>query len=322
METTVSVESASINRATDLLKKRTMSNSYIKLLQKRHFLLCDVLPFVGFILAIACLWGKPIGVVDIAVFLGMWFLTSVGITVGYHRYFTHRAFQAHPIVRILLVILGSTGAEGPVLSWVANHRHHHRYSDEVGDTHSPHLHGTGWRNQLYGFWHAHLWWKVEYDYPNPLYYAPELLRDKTICKLNQLYFVWVILGLVFPAVVAFILTGNWIGTWYGFLWGGVIRLYLGQQTTWCINSICHLFGTRAFDTKEKSTNNLWLALPTFGESWHNNHHAFQNSAKFGLQWWQIDIGYWVIVALQSLGLAWDVNQPTPEMMQSKSVRSL
>jgi stearoyl-CoA desaturase (delta-9 desaturase) len=161
-----------------------------------------------------------------------------------------------------------------------------------------------------------------YDYPNPLYYAPELLRDKTICKLNQLYYVWVILGLVFPAVVALSLTGTWSSAWHGFLWGGVIRLYLGQQATWCINSICHLCGSRAFDTKEKSTNNLWLAMPTFGESWHNNHHAFQNSAKFGLQWWQIDIGYWVILTLQRLGLVWDVNQPTPEMMQSKSVRSL
>ncbi|HEY9812800.1 MAG TPA: acyl-CoA desaturase, partial [Candidatus Sericytochromatia bacterium] len=220
MEASFSVESVSISRANELLKKKTMSNSYIKLLQKRHFLLCDVLPLIGFIVAIACLWGKPISIVDITVFLGMWFLTSVGITVGYHRYFTHRAFQTHPFIRILLVIFGSTAAEGPLLSWVANHRHHHRYSDEVGDTHSPHLQGTGWRNQLYGFWHAHLWWKISYDYPNPLHYAPELLRDKTICKVNQLYFVWVILGLVFPAVVAFSITGNWSSTWHGFLWGG------------------------------------------------------------------------------------------------------
>ncbi|MBD2097357.1 acyl-CoA desaturase [Trichocoleus sp. FACHB-591] len=294
-------------------KKNLISNRYIKLMQKRHFLMCDVLPLVGFVVAIVVLWNKSLTAIDGIVFLGMCFLTSTGITVGYHRLFTHRSFNAHPLIRNLLVILGSTSAQGPLLSWVANHRHHHGFSDQLEDTHSPHTAGNRWL----GLWHSHLSWKWEYDYPNPVFYAPELLRDQAIQKVSRWYYLWIILGLLFPAVVTGILTQTWLGVWHGFWLGGVIRLYVAQQTTWCINSVCHLWGQHPFQTRDRSVNNFWLALPTAGESWHNNHHAFQHSAKFGLYWWQIDLGYWVIRLLQIMGLVWDVTVPTELMIQAK-----
>jgi stearoyl-CoA desaturase (delta-9 desaturase) len=297
------------------LKKRLISNSYIKLMQKRHFLLCDVAPLIGCMIAIALLWHESLTLVDGIVFLGMCFLTSTGITVGYHRLFTHRSFNAQPFIRQLLVILGSMSAQGPVLSWVANHRHHHRFSDQPEDTHSPHTAP----NKLLGLWQSHLFWKWEYEYPNPVYYAPELLRDQAILKVSRWYYGWIVLGLVFPAIVTGIVTQSWIGAWHGFWLGGVIRLYFAQHTTWCINSVCHLWGQRPFQTSDRSVNNIWLALPTAGESWHNNHHAFQNSAKFGLYWWQIDLGYWVIRLLEITRLAWDVTVPTEAMIQAKKI---
>lgn len=247
----------------------------------------------------------------------MYALTITGITVGFHRFFSHSAFQTSNAVKIFLAIAGSMAAQGPVIHWVSNHRRHHQYSDKIGDSHSPHLESIGKFRWLRGLWHAQVGWLFTNEVTNSAMFAKDLLRDPVITKLNHYYLVWLILGLLLPAVIAGVLQQTWMGFISGFLWGGMVRVCLAHHFTWSVNSIMHLFGRRSFETSDRSTNNIWFALPTFGEAWHNNHHTFQNSAKFGLRWWQIDIGYWIINLLEKARLVWDVKIPTKTMIEAK-----
>ncbi|BAZ21945.1 putative fatty acid desaturase [Kalymmatonema gypsitolerans NIES-4073] len=296
---------------------KTISSNYLKGLQLRHFLLYDVLPGVGSAIAIGLLWLQPISLIEISLLVGMWVLTGIGVTVGFHRHFTHRSFQTSTPIRVLLTILGSMAAQGPLTSWVALHRRHHEYSDRPEDPHSPRLHGEGIWGRIRGLWHSHFSWMMAHEYPNIVHYAPDILRDKAVMKTSRLYSVWILLGLVIPAILGGVLSGTLQGAGLGFLWGGVVRIFLVGNTVWAINSFGHVYGSRPFKTSEYSTNNVWLAVSSLGESWHNNHHAFQSSAKFGLWWWQIDFGYWVIRGLEILGLAWDVKAPTPKMIEAR-----
>jgi stearoyl-CoA desaturase (delta-9 desaturase) len=221
----------------------------------------------------------------------------------------------------VLAVLGCMAAQGPVVSWVAVHRRHHERSDKPGDPHSPNpaLLGGGAFGTLRGLWHAHVGWLTNHEYPNPVHYAPELLRDRVLARINRHYLLWVALGLLMPAAIGGLLHGTWLGAFQGFLWGGVVRMVVVDNSVLSINSFSHVFGSHEFETDDHSRNNPWVALPTFGESWQNNHHAFASSAAIGLRWWQVDLGYGLIVVLEQLGLVWGVRRPTPAMIASKRV---
>jgi stearoyl-CoA desaturase (Delta-9 desaturase) len=230
-------------------------------------------------------------------------LTALGITVGYHRLFTHRSFETNRTVQFVLAILGSMAVEGPLLKWVAVHRRHHQYSDTLDDPHSPHKEGDGLFALMRGLWHAHVGWFFQPDAPDLPHYVKDLNQSGVLRTVSCLFPLWVILGVIIPAALGGLLTGTWIGALTGLLWGGLARIFLVHHVTWSINSICHLWGSQPFRTGDDSRNNFVFGVLGFGEGWHNNHHAFPTSARFGLRWWQIDLGYWFICALAVLGLA-------------------
>lgn len=279
-------------------------------------------PFVGFAAAIALLWGRGFDWVHLTLFLSMYAITAIGVTVGYHRYFTHRAFRTTRPVQCLLAIFGAMALEGPVLKWAAMHRFHHQHSDRPGDPHSPHVHddhehGEGFLGVIRGFWHAHMGWMFLPD-PKELYrYVPDLSTDRLLRVVSNLWVFWAILGMLIPAVLAGCITHSWMGALLGFLWGGLARIFLVHHVTWSINSVCHLWGTRPFRSHDHSRNNFLFGLIGLGEGWHNNHHAFPTSARHGLRWWEIDFSYYIIRALAFLDLAWDIKLPTRDRLSSK-----
>lgn len=290
-------------------------NERAQKLARRVALVTVLIPFAGFIAAIAMLWGRSVGLVELSLLAGMYAATVLGVGVGFHRLITHRAFQTGSAVKVVLTVLGSMAAEGPVLFWAATHRRHHSFSDRAGDPHSPYLHGEAPLGLLRGFWHAHTGWMFEPELTGWAYYVPDLLRDATIFRLNTLYFIWVGAGLLIPAALGGLLHWTWSGVLYGFLWGGLVRIFLAHHTTWSINSICHIYGSRPFHNRDQSTNNLLMALLSFGEGWHNNHHAFPTSARHGLRWWEIDVSGYVIILLEKMGLARNVKVPTARMIE-------
>ena len=208
-----------------------------------------------------------------------WLIIGMGVTVGYHRYFTHQAFETGSPVRLVLAILGSMSAQGPLVAWVSTHRRHHQLSDREGDPHSPNLNEPGIRGRLKGIWHAHFGWMSSHALPNPMRYARDILRDRLLMRISRMYYCWVALGVLLPGIVLGLVRGNVYGFLSGCLWGGFLRIFVTSQFVWSINSLCHSIGSRPFRTREQSTNNALLALPTCGEAWHNNHHAFPKSAR-------------------------------------------
>jgi len=277
-----------------------------------------VVPFLGLVVAVYEVWGWGVSWMELAVLLVMYTATGLGVTVGYHRLFAHRSFDALQPVRFILAVLGSMAVQGPVLKWVATHRRHHQHSDQIEDPHSPHHHGGGISGVFKGFWHAHVGWIFQADYPNLGRYVQDLYSDRLVRVTSRLFGVWVFLGLLIPAVVGGLLSGTWTGALLGFLWGGLVRIFLGHQVTWSINSVCHLWGSRPFDRNDHSRNNLIFGVLGLGEGWHNNHHAFPSSARHGLKWWQLDVSYLVIRALAMLGLARQVRVPARAKMNSSS----
>jgi stearoyl-CoA desaturase (delta-9 desaturase) len=234
----------------------------------------------------------------------------IGIEVGFHRHFSHAAFRAPRPVRYALAIAGSLAVQGPVIFWVAIHRRHHRFSDRPGDPHSPHLHGGGVVGTAWGLFHAHVGWLFQPEDTDWRLYVPDLLRDRSVFDANLRYGYWVLLGLAIPAVAGGLLHHSWSGAGQGFLWGGLVRIFLAQHVTWSVNSICHWAGSQSFATRDRSTNNLWLALISAGGSWHHNHHAFPHSARTALRWWQIDPSWWFIRCLGAAGFATNVRLPS------------
>jgi stearoyl-CoA desaturase (Delta-9 desaturase) len=268
-----------------------------------------IVPFAGMATAIALFWRNGVDVVDLVLLGIMYALTTLGVGVGFHRLITHGAFKTGPVVKTVLVVLGSMAAQGPVFFWAAIHRRHHAHSDRPGDPHSPHVHGSGAWQTLRGLWYAHTGWLFDTEFADfGLYvkYVPDLLRDRLLYRLHRLYAIWIVLGLALPAAAAGVATSSWSGAFHGLVWGGFARIFLLHHASWSINSICHMFGSQTYRVADRSVNNLWLAIPSFGESWHNNHHAFPSSAMHGLRWWQVDLNGYAIRFLQALGLAWDV----------------
>jgi stearoyl-CoA desaturase (delta-9 desaturase) len=287
--------------------------------ERRMAFLVVGLPFAGFIGAVACLWGHGVNGTDLALCLGLAAITILGITAGFHRLFTHRSFEAHAGIRWLLGVAGSMAAQGPLLYWVACHRRHHQSSDTADDPHSPHGARATWLGGLGGLWHAHVGWMFSHE-PEPWgRYVPDLLRDPLTFRLHRLYFLWVVIGLLLPAALGGLLGGSWAGVWTGLCWGGLVRTFLVHHATWSVNSICHTFGTTPYKTGDQSKNNAVCALLTFGEGWHNNHHAFPTSARHGLEWWQLDITFHVIRLLAWVGLARDLRTPSAAVRAARRV---
>ena len=315
-----------MNNQINSLRKRTtkslpltIRNDKLASVQKRRVLLFNLIPLLGCVLAIIQVAMEGISWLNISLFLTMYFFTVIGGTVGYHRYLAHKSFQTDKVIQTILIILGGMSGQGPPIYWVGNHRRHHQYSDRPEDPHSPHISKKGSLGRLEGLWQAHVGWLFEQEITNSLVFAKDLLQQPLINWLNQKYLYWMWLGLLIPTLIGGMITHSWMGALSGLLWGGLVRLFFSIQYGYVTNSITHVYGSRPFKTDDQSTNNIWLAIPTGGEAWHNNHHAFPNSSKFGLQWWQIDLGYWVIRTLEIMGLVWDVKYPNQKMIEAKRV---
>jgi stearoyl-CoA desaturase (Delta-9 desaturase) len=278
-----------------------------------------VLPVLALGLVAWQLWGDAFGWNDLFVLGVMYAFTGLGITVGFHRLFTHRSFKTKTPVRAALAIAGSMAIEGPIISWVADHRKHHAFSDQLGDPHSPHVdHGHGLRGALRGLAHAHVGWLfIHTQRGNKERYAPDLLQDPIVSFVDRTFFVWAVAGFPLAFLLGWAFGGTLKDGLTGLLWGGLVRMLILHHVTYSINSLCHFFGRRPFATGDESRNLAWLAPLSFGEAWHNGHHAFPTSARHGLERWQVDISAGVIVALEKLGLAWDVVRVSPEKLAAK-----
>ena len=278
-------------------------------------------PTIMLLLAVVFGWGGILHPSDMLVLAITYTLTVVGIGVGFHRLLTHRSFKAPGWVRAALAICGSAAAEGPVIEWVATHRRHHQFSDVDGDPHSPHAGASaGFLGSLRALVHAHIGWM----FGPPLRadedrYAKDLRSDPLMCFINRAFVLWVLVGLAVPFGLGLALTGSISGGLTAMLWGGAVRIFLLHHATFSINSLCHVFGRRAFATGDESRNLAWLAIPTFGEAWHNNHHAFPTSARHGMGRHQFDASARLIWMLERAGLAWDVVRISPERMERKAL---
>jgi stearoyl-CoA desaturase (Delta-9 desaturase) len=277
-------------------------------------------PVLALGLVVWQVWGDFLRWSDLIVFAIMYVATGLGVTVGFHRHFTHRSFKAKQPVRATLAVLGSAAIEGPIISWVADHRKHHTFSDQEGDPHSPHVgHEGGFRGALKGLFHAHVGWLFIHTQRGARKrYARDLVEDPVISFVDRTFLVWALGGLVMAFALGWLIGGSFYAALTGLLWGGAVRMLVVHHVTYSINSLCHFFGRRRFDTGDESRNLFWLSLPTFGESWHNNHHAFPTSAMHGMRGWEIDPSALVIRGLEKLGLVWDVVRIDPERQAKKA----
>ena len=272
------------------------------LLHRTLILLLVLLPLAGVLLAIRLLWQRAVGWSDVALLLGLYIPVSMGITIGFHRYLTHRGFRANPMVKATLLILGSMAVEGSAIAWAASHRKHHALADREGDPHSP----------TDGFWHAHVGWLFEGLAADQLTYARDLRGDRMVLWISRLFPVWVVLTFAIPFA---------LGGWSGLLWGGLVRIFLTHHVTWSVNSVCHTFGKRPYQTKDRSRNQWVVGLLALGEGWHNNHHAFPRSALHGLRWWQFDLSGLTIRLLGRLRLISQVQRVSTDEVATRLGRT-
>jgi stearoyl-CoA desaturase (delta-9 desaturase) len=277
-----------------------------------------LLPFAGVIVAGVLLWGTVVHWSSLAVLALMYVVTILGVTLGFHRLLTHRSFQTFKWVQYSIAAVGSMAVQGPVMSWVADHRKHHAHTDQEGDPHTPHGHGEGWKGAIAGLWYAHMGWlffksgQAEHNR-----YARDLLEDRGMRVIHSTFGLWVILGVAIPFAIGYAFAGTLGGALEAALWGGPVRIFLLHHVTWSINSICHFWGTRRFAVDDHSTNVFWLAPLSMGEAWHHNHHTFPRSAFHGLKAWEIDPTGWVIRGMRATKLAWNVVEITPERQRQK-----
>jgi stearoyl-CoA desaturase (Delta-9 desaturase) len=297
----------------------TLLDSRRERLQKIGTLVATVVPSAGFVTAVVTLWGRGLSMVDAGIFIVLYVFTGLGVTIGFHRLETHGAFKAKRPLRALFAIAGSMSLQGSVIDWVAAHRRHHAFSDQVGDPHSPHLaEEDTLRGILKGLFHAHMGWLFGPEKTSHERWAPDLLKDPMIVKIDKAFPWLTLLSFVLPAALGLAITRSWWGMVTAFLWGALGRIFLLHHVTWSVNSICHFFGDRPFQSNDESTNNWMLSLLSFGESWHNNHHAFPTSAVHGIGKGQVDISAAVIRGLERLRLVSNVKHPTPKQLATKS----
>lgn len=291
------------------------------LIQRRVTLAFTLLPPVGVALLIAALWGSAVNATDLWIAGGFYAFTGLGITVGYHRLFTHRAFKAVGPVRTALAIAGSMAVEGSVLSWTATHRRHHAFADQFGDPHSPHLaQAKGIKGVLLGLWHAHMGWLFDDEQSDRDEWVPDLVKEARMRRIDRWFPRLTLATFFLPPAIGLAATGSLRGMVGAFVWGSLVRIMLLHHVTWSINSICHFYGKEAYQARDKSKNVWPMSVISFGESWHNNHHAFPWSARLGLRAWQIDPGWYLIRALKLFGLVRNVKVPTREQLAAKRIR--
>ena len=277
-------------------------------------------PLGGGVALALLIWGAALPPVVVALTAGFYVLTVLGVTVGFHRLYSHRAFATGRAVRAALGIAGSMSAQGPLLFWVATHRRHHAHSDQQGDPHSPQVRAGRPGGALRGLWFAHIGWMFDHEPEDWSRHARDVLRDPTAFWVTRWYLGWVLLGIALPAVLAGLAERSFQAAAMGALWAGLVRMFLVHHATWSVNSLCHVLGGRPFATRDHSRNNAMVALLTFGEGWHNNHHAFPRSARHGLLSWQPDPSYWLIRLLERIGLVHQVRRPTAAAVRSQQQR--
>jgi stearoyl-CoA desaturase (delta-9 desaturase) len=283
-------------------------------------LIAVAVPPVALIVAIILLWHRAIGPTELTIMVVSYVVTAFGITLGYHRLFTHRSFQTSTPVRALLAVIGSMAVEGSVITWVADHRKHHAFTDQEGDPHSPHLAGPGFLGAVKGLWHAHCGWLFQsVGIAERERYARDLVKDPTIRVIDKLFFFWIFLSLAIPAAIGYAIGGTLSSALTALLWGGLVRILLLHHVTWSINSVCHFFGRRRFEVEDESRNVFWLSYLSMGEAWHHNHHAFPTSAFHGLKLGErlSDPTGLVILGMERIGLAWNVVRISPERQAAK-----
>jgi len=281
-----------------------------------------VVPFLAVLAAVPLAWGAGwLGWSDIVIFTVFYLVSGLGVTVGFHRYFTHGSFKAKRPLRIALALAGSISLEMSVTDWVATHRRHHKYSDLEGDPHSPWRFGNDWKALTKGLFFAHVGWLFSSERTNRAKYAPDLVADKDIERIHRFFPLLVAGSLLLPALIGGLVTWSWFGALTAFFWGSLVRIALLHHVTWSINSICHYWGRQRFSSRDESRNVWWLSWLSFGESWHNNHHAFPSSAFHGLRGLEIDPGGWVIWMLERCGLAWRVVRIPPQKQAMKLTRA-
>jgi stearoyl-CoA desaturase (Delta-9 desaturase) len=279
-----------------------------------------VVPPIAVVAAMVLAWGGYFDWIHLGLFLAMYIVTGLGITVGYHRLYTHKSFATRGPVAALFAIFGGMAAQGPVIWWAATHRSHHQHSDHEHDPHSPHAgRKPGFVGFIRGFMHAHMGWLFADLCADMKRYVPDLLAEKTTVRINSLFPLWVALGLVIPAVIGGLVTMTWMGAFLGFLWGGIVRLCVLHHVTWSVNSVCHIWGKQEYASGDQSRNNPVMGILAFGEGWHNNHHAFPASARHGLKWWQFDSSWVVIRTLEKLGLAKKVRVPSADRLDARKI---
>jgi stearoyl-CoA desaturase (Delta-9 desaturase) len=277
-------------------------------------------PMLALVAAVPLAWGWGVTWPDLVLLALFHTLTVLGVTVGFHRHLTHKAFKARPWLRVTLAILGSLAVQGNVLNWVADHRRHHAFSDRDGDPHSPWLYGRSALGVARGFLHAHLTWLFDRDETNHRRFVPDLLADLAIRRVSRAFGLWVAVSLLLPAALGGLVTLSWTGALTGFFWGGLVRLAVANHVTWSINSICHMVGERPFRSRDHSRNFWPLAVLSMGESWHNLHHADPTCARHGVLPGQIDVSARLIRWLELLGWAYDVRWPTPQRLRRLRAR--
>ncbi|MFM7808351.1 MAG: acyl-CoA desaturase [Planctomycetota bacterium] len=280
-----------------------------------------ILPFVALAFGIWLAWGRGFDWWQLSIVILMYLLSGLGVTLGYHRLFTHGSFKAARPVEAALGVMAGMAAEGPLLWWVATHRKHHQHSDREHDPHSPHAalpENAGWMDRVRCFAHAHVGWLIADHHVDIGRYAPDLAADRMLNRISKLFPLWVVLGLALPAALGWLVEGP-RGALLGFLWGGLARIALLHHITWSINSVCHVWGSKPYRSGDESRNNAIMGLLGFGEGWHNNHHAFPTSARHGLEWWQFDLSWLCIRALERLGLIWKVRVPSAERLRERQV---
>lgn len=271
-----------------------------------------IVPFLAFLAAVPVAWGWGLGWLDITLMVVFYMISGLGVTVGYHRLFTHGSFKANRPLRIALAIAGSLAIEGPVIRWVADHRRHHAFSDREGDPHSPWRYGETIPALAKGLWFAHVGWMFDLEHTNRDKYTPDLMSDRDIRRVDSLFLLWVVVSMGLPALLGGLLSWSWTGALTAFFWASLVRVFVLHHVTWSINSICHTIGERPFQARDKSANFWPLAILSFGESWHNMHHADPTAARHGVLRGQLDESARVIWLFEKLGWATDVRWPAPE----------
>jgi len=277
-----------------------------------------VVPLLAVAAAVPVMWGWGLGWHDVVIALVMYGISGHGVTVGFHRYFTHGSFRARRWVRVMLAVAGSLAIEGPVIRWVADHRRHHAFSDKDGDPHSPWRYGNDTKALAKGLWYAHIGWLFDIEQTNQERFAPDLLADPDIVKVNSKFLQLTAVTMLLPPLVGFIWSGfTWQGALTAFFWGSLVRVAALHHTTWSINSICHTVGERPFKSRDKSGNVWWLAVLSMGESWHNLHHADPTAARHGVLRGQVDSSARIIWVMEKLHMVDNVRWPSRERLATK-----